>query len=656
MIPDIVRRKRTHFVLWRPGVTSNPPKLVIGTSTSGPNPRFTNQQKFVLRPVEGIPDLYELPAGECGLKEGGIYHYWFEVVDTNAYVGQHNVVWITDPAAYSVDWKLTYVLPSPYHPDEADVPASVIRWSGGELRASDADRGVESWAERPDVSMNGLPRNNQLVIYELPTAWTKLGDLVNATNVGVGTFKDVRAMMEEPDGHLRKLGINALELLPPADTFADRRSWGYATSNYFAPDWDLGAIGEDGKSRAVGEFLSLMRACHQNGIRFFYDAVMAFSKFDSYRFVNFSDYHVAWGQGDPEQGGRDGFGGDLWKYSYMPDGYDPVTGGVGQLHPARRQMISHLLYWMDQYHLDGLRLDSVVNYRSWDFIGEIRDTARQAWAERWAKEGNPGNGSDRFLVVAEELAVPVELLGKVDALWNERFKQIIRKVILGQSEGDWTFEDSVKRMIDPRGLGFGDGSQSVNYLGSHDVGGMGNERFCTYLGNCGVVKRAERIRLAFVCLLTSVGIPMILAGDEFADEHDFPQVTDANKQIDAVNFDRKDEPWRREVLEYVSRLVRFRIGSAALGVNDTEFIHVDFEEGKRVLVWKRGNGEQSPVVVVANFSDWGSEVGEEYRVPNWPALPPGKRWVEVGMGREVPADWAGRESLYPWDAKVYAAV
>jgi hypothetical protein len=43
----------------------------------------------------------------------------------------------------------------------------------------------------------------------------------------------------------------------------------------------------------------------------------------------------------------------------------------------------------------------------------------------------------------------------------------------------------------------------------------------------------------------------------------------------------------------------FRTHSAALAVNDTDFIHVDFEEGKRVLVWKRGRpGVDDPVVVL----------------------------------------------------------
>jgi len=80
---------------------------------------------------------------------------------------------------------------------------------------------------------------------------------------------------------------------------------------------------------------------------------------------------------------------------------------------------------------------------------------------------------------------------------------------------------------------------------------------------------------------------------------------------------------------------------------------------KRVLVWRRGNDEQSPLVVMANFSDFVSEGGitsGEYRVPNWPATPPGKRWHEITQDRLVDPAWVGREPVFPWEAKVYTLV
>ena len=97
---------------------------------------------------------------------------------------------------------------------------------------------------------------------------------------------------------------------------------------------------------------------------------------------------------------------------------------------------------------------------------------------------------------------------------------------------------------------------------------------------------------------------MIFAGDEFADEHDL-SVTHPPKQRDAVNFGRLEQPFRRRIFDYVARLVKFRTSYEALSVNDTDFIHVDFNDGKRVIVWRRGRaGSDQQVVVVANFSDF----------------------------------------------------
>jgi 1,4-alpha-glucan branching enzyme len=306
---------------------------------------------------------------------------------------------------------------------------------------------------------------------------------------------------------------------------------------------------------------------------------------------------------------------------------------------------------MEHYRVDGWRLDSVNNVSNYDFLQEFKELARQLWAER-------GGSGDRFLVVGEELSVPLALLeqNRLDGLWNEKFKQIVREVILGKNwSGEPSFEWSVRKLIDCRNLGFQDGHQAVNYLTSHDVGGFGNERLYNYLQNNGIVRSEERIKLAFVCLLTAVGIPMILAGDEFADQHDLPP-TDEKKQVDPVNYSRMSEDWRHSIFHYVSRLVKFRTSSNALAVNDTQFIHTDFSEGKRVLVWQRGNKADELVVVVANFSDYGTPPGSEYKVQNLPATPAGKQWKEITQDRMVSSEWVGREGIFPWEAKVYALV
>jgi len=166
-----------------------------------------------------------------------------------------------------------------------------------------------------------------------------------------------------------------------------------------------------------------------------------------------------------------------------------------------------------------------------------------------------------------------------------------------------------------------------------------------------------------VCLLTANGIPMFLAGEEFADQNDLfdsnGNVTDSGgKEVDPVDFSRLQEPMRHAIFEYVSRLVRLRTSHPALGVNDTDFTHVDFNDNKRVLVWKRGMAGQDPVIVVANFSDYATPNGltdanAEYVVPNWPLTPPGRHWREETQQRDVLPAQAGREPIFSWEAKVY---
>ena len=60
-----------------------------------------------------------------------------------------------------------------------------------------------------------------------------------------------------------------------------------------------------------------------------------------------------------------------------------------------------------------------------------------------------------------------------------------------------------------------------------------------------------------------------------------------------------------------------------------------------------------PVIVLANFSDFESGAGSEYVVPNWPATPAGRHWIEVTQNRVVDPAWVGREQIFPWEAKVY---
>ena len=733
---NILERRRTHFVLWCPTDPVNAPALLIGQIRNGNPATFHELTKEPLQRATNqagpIAGLWELAANTLGLADGETYHYWFEV--DNTFPGSTGRIQVCDPLAFVVDYRLL----APANPFLSH-PASVIGWSGGELVARDPNGEKAEPAVAPFPS---LPANNRVVLYELPTAWT------NATGAdqferAVGTFRDARALVQtgvpaanfpgiqatrfDPP-YLVQLGVNALELLPPADSIY-AREWGYGTSHYLAPDYELGYPEGHLSPTSNLDLTLLVNACHQQGIRVFLDVVLGFMKEEPYRYIDFPSFYLEDPKKHPDdpdayssrKGGRkefrNPFGASCPRYTKTVTTYDPVSGDVKAISPARQHMFTFLTRWMRDFQIDGVRVDSVENVANWDFVRDFKDEARTQFKARYPTEAG-GAADARVLVVGEELTLPRELLSdrRLDGLWNEPFQGRVRAALLGESAGDLSFEDTVRRAINCTLDGvFADGSQAINYLTSHDVEGSRKERLYTLmeavvplrssepLFDRGAIeaqvraeirsrdgdpstddqRRAEdkavkdgadriilhkarlrRIKLGFVCQLTAVGIPMILAGEEFGDQHDLfdrhGNVTNAGgKQVDPVNYGRFEEPDRRELFDYVARLVKLRTSHPALGVNDTGFLHYDPNEGKRVVVWKRGS-DADPVVVVANFSDYTTpnalSLGAEYVVPHWPPTPAGFHWFEVTQGRDVQTGRHDREAIFAWEAKVYRVV
>ncbi len=696
---DILDRRAAAFVLWSPRAQSEPPNLVIGRLRPGNPPALDDVRRLALAPAANADGLFEIAASACGLEDGAVYHYWFELDDSRSDRSPPPRVLVTDPFAYCVDWR---ALPDATNNTQ---PAAVIGHGGGRLVACDPGGETATFAE-PDAP-DKLAPNNRLVIYELPTAWA-LARTLSEPGRATATFLDVAALVDERIGganfaglsllapgraYLADLGVNALELLPPADSFY-KREWGYGTSHYLAPDHDLGYPEGNLSATANRDLARLVDACHRKGIRFFVDVVMGFAKEEPYKSIDAPDFCIEDPGAQPDdpdaltsgRGGdgrrevRNGFGSTLWRYAKPVTTYDPISGQVRPVFPARQLMLAALMRWMRDFRVDGVRLDSVENVANWDFVQAYKDRGRALFRQRWSEAGlDPNDGADaRFLVVGEELTLPSGLLrqNRLDGLWNDDFQRRVRAAILGESVDGEGFESTVRKAIDCRlgGL-FTDGAQAVNYVTKHDVEGFRQERLFTMLRRLPDDQIEKRIKLAFVCLMTAVGIPLLLAGEEFADQHDFfdqdGRVSQGGgKQVDPVSFGRliagpsQDKggnpdgfygPMRRRIFAYARTLIRLRTTAPALSVNDTDFFWSDFGDGKRVIAWRRGRAsDAAPVLVLANFSDFGSAPGADYVVPTWPGpAPVGKKWVEITQGRDVDPDFVGREAIFPWEAKVY---
>src|SRR6266567_1651033 len=105
MLPsDLLLRRETHFTFWRPNLDDTPPVLVIGTFAAGNPNSLANQKQIPLsKVVPDAPGLWTLSAAQSGLADG-IYHYWFQVGNTNPGDPAAALILCTDPFATTVDW------------------------------------------------------------------------------------------------------------------------------------------------------------------------------------------------------------------------------------------------------------------------------------------------------------------------------------------------------------------------------------------------------------------------------------------------------------------------------------------------------------------------------------------------------------------------
>lgn len=101
MLTQLLIRKQTHFVLWRPRFTDPQPALFIGNFLS-PNPvPFSNFTTHLLQQSPLFPDLWEIDATACGLTDGQVYYYWFKMRDgIEPSPTTEQVLYVTDPLLF----------------------------------------------------------------------------------------------------------------------------------------------------------------------------------------------------------------------------------------------------------------------------------------------------------------------------------------------------------------------------------------------------------------------------------------------------------------------------------------------------------------------------------------------------------------------------
>jgi 1,4-alpha-glucan branching enzyme len=523
-----------------------------------------------------------------------------------------------------------------------------------------------------------LPQNNKIVIYEMPIKWMTSDPGEGAPLVELGTFDKV--IFEHLDD-LAVAGLNCIELLPVQDS-PQTLNWGYGTRFFFSPDYDVG-------NPVDAKFF--IKCCHQRGIRVFLDVVMNMFAPQCPLAALASQWYY-----EPSSAARQDWGQDLFHFS---------SSSYGSYFAAREFLCEMAEFWVSEYHVDGYRIDDFKDINNWDFVQEFHDRA--------TAESNSLFPGKPFLAVAEDtnrdfvatLSDPNNPGGNkvVDAIWNFGYRDDVRNLLTNSISTNWgqpSRSQRVAHIISKDGVwngltqgfdsGYADMACSVDYITSHDVADaprlmnvlLGPMLQATGLGDGGVedvenavdgadsssdptlqaTVQAALLRVfgAFAILMTSVGIPMFLAGEEFGDVHDM-SYTDVNeKQQDPVQWNRAKFRGNAALDANVAKLIQLRVSHPALQRNEVEFFyfHPQFDDNvaPRVFAYCRTQGlppgNSNQVVVIANM---GPDSFPSYDIPGW-------RWgasqlTEIGYPNAAPAyngmTGALNLSLSPYSARIF---
>ena len=481
--------------------------------------------------------------------------------------------------------------------------------------------------------------------------------------------------------YLSALGINCLELMPvfEFDEFENSRVnqetgeqlynyWGYSTVGFFAPKAGFAATGPLGMQ--CDEFKNLVRELHRAGIEVMLDVVFN---------------HTAEGN---ENGPTISFRGldNSTYYMLTPEGYYYNFSGTGNSfncnHPVVRDFIlSCLRYWASEYHIDGFRFDlaailgrdengaplanpPLLQALAYDPI--LRDC--KLVAEAWDAGGLYEVGSFPNYQRWSE--------------WNGKYRDCVRKFLKGEPG---QVGELASRLVGSPDLYKHRGCHaSVNFVTCHDgftladlvsYNGKHNEANGEHNNdgsndndswNCGaegptddpeVLRlRTRQMKNSFALLLTSRGIPMLLAGDEVA------RTQDGNNNAychdsELTWFDWSLAERGGELLRFVRNAIAYRAAHPVLRgqhhpygmpVDDQPYAQIswhgenpwapDWSPDSRMLslMWyghRLADGEDDIVYVGAN-AHWEPHL----LVP--PGLPDGWSWeLSADTGADSPYDF-----------------
>lgn len=415
--------------------------------------------------------------------------------------------------------------------------------------------------------------------------------------------------------HLKKLGINAIHILPSYDyasvdeTRLDKPqyNWGYDPLNYNVPDGSYSTDPYNPTTR-IREFKQMVQALHKAGIRVILDVVYNHT-FD----IEGSNFQRTY----PD-----------YYYRKNVDGTYSNGSGCGNEtaseRPLMRQfMIESMKHWVNEYHIDGFRVD-LMGIHDIETMNAIRaeidkiDPSIYIYGEGWSA-GTCAYPHDKLAMKAH--TAQLKGIGAFsdemrDALRGP-FSDNHKGAFLAGKEGE---EESLKfgivgaiahPQVDFSKVNYGkqpwasQPTQMISYVSCHDDMCL-NDRLKSGIKGLGESELIRLNLLAQTFVFTSQGVPFMLSGEEML--RDKKGVHNSFESPDSINQLRWDNMEKYpQVFNYYSSLIHLRKNHPAFRLGDASLVrrHLEFLPTPPVVVAYRlkdhaGGDAWEDIIVLMN--------------------------------------------------------
>ncbi len=432
----------------------------------------------------------------------------------------------------------------------------------------------EGWDE--DTNPHAGESINDAIIYELQirdlstddsSGIENVGKYLSLTETGTTTEGGISTGLD----YLVDLGITHLHLMPVYDfgsvdetyTYANLYNWGYDPVNYNVPEGSYSTDPYNGEVR-VSEFKEMVLALHQNGISVVMDVV--------YNHVySASDFCI--NKLVPGYFSRINADGTYSNGSGC--GNDTAT----ERSMVRKYIVDSILYWVEEYHIDGFRFD-LVGLMDVDTINEIVETVHAQYpdvifyGEGWTLSTDVTK-DDVVLATQENSALTPGF-----AYFNDTIRDSLKGNVFNETDTGYVSGAAAKVTDIINGFlattsWCSSPSQTVNYASCHDNNTL-FDRLQNSRSDASFSDLVKMNNLAAAIYLTAEGVPFIMSGEEMLrskvnEDGTFNSNSyNAGDEVNALVWSNLEQEEYQQVYQYYKGLIAFRKAHAALRLSDAE--------------------------------------------------------------------------------------